>query len=379
MKIAIDARSANSNTGIGRFSYNLIQEILKNDRENSYIILTNNQDSFPKIKYDNVKKIILNRKPQSQLTMFWEIFILPIYLWKEKVDVFFSPDNLIIPWFFKIKVITTIHDLIPLVLKEYRKGFKKSLKYRMRIGMLKIKNPAKIMTVSNFSKKEIHNILNISENKIFVIKEGIDKRLKHVESDHNILLNLGINYQYILGIGGMEKRKNNKTLIEVYIKMIQKHSDIKLDLVIVGNKESNTLPFSELEIPSSMESRIHFVGILSSKELSVIYENAEMLVYLSLYEGFGLPPLEAMHHKISVITSNTTSIPEVVKNAAILVNPNNKTEIENAILKVLQDQSLKNRIISRGEKILLEYNWKDSAKNVINEFNILKSQIKNIK
>ena len=375
MKIAIDARSANSNTGIGRFSYNLIQEILKNDRENSYIILTNNQDSFPKIKYDNVKKIILNRKPQSQLTMFWEIFILPIYLWKEKVDVFFSPDNLIIPWFFKIKVITTIHDLIPLVLKEYRKGFKKSLKYRMRIGMLKIKNPAKIMTVSNFSKKEIQNILNISENKIFVIKESLDTRLKHIKSDHNILTNFGIDYPYILGIGGMEVRKNNKNLIEAYIKMIQNHSDIKHNLIIVGNKESNILPSAKIDIPLSMEGRIHFIGSLTNKELSVIYENAEMLVYPSLYEGFGLPPIEAMKHKIPVITSNTTSIPEVVKNAAILINPNKKTEIENAMLQILRDKTIKDKLIKRGENILKEYTWEDSAKKVIEEFNKLKDII----
>lgn len=373
MKIVIDARSANLNVGIGRLSYNLIKEILKNDRENSYIILTDSEDPFPKIKYDNIKKISIQNAREKSI--YWQMIYLPYILRKEKADIFFTTDNLTVPLFFKGKTIATIQDLIPIVFSEYTKNKFKSLKYKSKINLLKMKNPEKIMTISNFSKKEIQNVLNISENKIFLIKESIDTRLKHVKSDHDILSNFEINYPYILGIGGMEVRKNNKNLIEAYIKMIQNHPDIKHNLIIVGNKESNILPSTKIDIPSSMEERIHFIGSLTNKELSVIYENAEMLVYPSLYEGFGLPPLEAMKHKIPVITSNITSIPEVVKNAAILINPNKKTEIENAMLKILKDQTIKDKLIKRGENILKEYTWEDSAKKVIEEFNKLKDTI----
>ena len=374
MKIAIDARSANLNVGLGRLSYNLISEILKNDRENSYILFTDSEDPFPDIKYTNIKKI--NRNKARKRGAYYQFIYIPYILKKEKADIFFSTDNLIVPMFFKGKIIATIQDLIPLVIKDYSKNKIKSLRYKIKLNLLKFKNPERIMTISNFSKEEIKKILKISDHKIFIIKESVDKRLKHIKSDHNILINFGINYPYILGIGGMEIRKNNKILIEAYISMIQNNTHIKHHLIIVGNKESNMFPTLKAQIPASLEERIHFLGSLSNKELSVIYKNAEMLVYPSLYEGFGLPPIEAMHHKIPVITSNTTSISEIVKNAAILINPEKKSEISAAMLTLLQDQNVKEKFIKRGEDLLLEYKWEDSAKKVIQEFNLLKEKIK---
>ena len=364
MRIAIDARFANLKVGIGRVAYNLTKEIILLDNENHYIILLGKDDPFSDIKKDNIKKI--KNESSTKKKLFWQFVYLPYILKKEKIDIFFSTENFIIPPFFKGKTVTTIHDLIPLVFKEYLKG--RLSPYKLKVYMTKLLPPKKIMTISNFSKEEIKRVLKISEKDIFVIKESFDDRLKNIKEDINILHNLEIKKPYILGIGGMELRKNNKVLIDAFIDMIENNTELKHSLIIVGQIYSKKIPMDTREIPENLADRIKMIIEVSDEELSVLYKNAEIFVYPTIYEGFGLPPLESFKHKTPVITSNITSIPEVVQDAAILINPYKKEEIENAMLKIIRDNNLKEKLIKRGSSILRNYNWSKSAQKVLKEF-----------
>lgn len=364
MRIAIDARFANLKVGIGRVAYNLTKEIILLDNENSYVLLLGEKDPFEDIKKDNVKKIKNPSSTKKKLT--WQFIYLPYILKKEKIDIFFSTENFIIPPFFKGKTVTTIHDLIPLVFREYLQG--KISPYKLKVYMSKLFPPVKFMTVSNFSKEEIKRVLKVSEKNIFVIKEGFDQRLKSIKDESNILHNLEVNKPYILGIGGMEMRKNNKVLIDAFLDMIENNTELKHSLVIVGRIYSKKVPMDIREIPESLSDRVKMIIEVSDEELAVLYKNAEIFVYPTIYEGFGLPPLESFKHRTPVITSNITSIPEVVKDAAILINPYKKEEIEDAMMKIIRSDSLKSELIDKGISILRNYDWSKSAEKVIKEF-----------
>ena len=145
MKIAIDARFANMKVGIGRVAYNLTTEILLLDNKNQYIILLDKDDPFKEIKKDNVIKLHNKRALKNKL--LWQFVYLPYILRKKKIDVFFSTENLIRPVFFKGKTITTIHDLIPLVYKEYLKPFSP---YKIKLAITKLFPPEKFMQILKF-------------------------------------------------------------------------------------------------------------------------------------------------------------------------------------------------------------------------------------
>ena len=369
MKIAIDCREANTKAGIGRLTYSLISEVLKIDKKNKYIVLLSDEDAFSEIKKRNVKKLIFKGAKRAVKKPYWQFVYLPYILKKEKVDIFFSPNNFITPPFFQGKTIVTIQDLVPLVYKDYLNNFFDKIKYHSRVALTAIREPHKVMTISKFSKDEIRRLMKIAEEKIFIINEAIDKRIYQLKPNLEVLNSLNITKPYILGMGGMEIRKNNKRLIEAFISMIQKNKEFKHTLVIVGTEKSKKTPSSnKVIIPEGLSGRVIFTGSLSDSQLATLYSQAEVFVYPSLYEGFGLPPLEAMSYKVPVITSNSSSIPEVVRDSAILINPNSVKDIEKAITKLLKNKDLQKNLIQKGLENIKDFSWERAAQTLISEF-----------
>ncbi len=369
MKIAIDCREANTKAGIGRLTYSLISEVLKIDKKNKYIVLLSDEDAFSEIKKRNVKKLIFKGAKRAVKKPYWQFVYLPYILKKEKVDIFFSPNNFITPPFFQGKTIVTIQDLVPLVYKDYLNNFFDKIKYHSRVALTAIREPHKVMTISKFSKDEIRRLMKIAEEKIFIINEAIDKRIYQLKPNLEVLNSLNITKPYILGMGGMEIRKNNKRLIEAFISMIQKNKEFKHTLVIVGAEKSKKTPSSnKVIIPEGLSGRVIFTGSLSDSQLATLYSQAEVFVYPSLYEGFGLPPLEAMSYKVPVITSNSSSIPEVVRDSAILINPNSVKDIEKAITKLLKNKDLQKNLIQKGLENIKDFSWERAAQTLISEF-----------
>lgn len=375
MRIGIDGRAAKwyRGTGIGTYTYQLIKCLNNIDSINNYLLFM--PESFKNDIYLK-KNFKLDNAPQSDKINFWEQINIPNIIKNNKIDLYHVPQNGVgLPINKNCRFIITLHDVIPYRMPEtvsnrYLKIFSE---YIPKIVPL----CDGIITVSNFSKKDIVKSFNFPENKIYVthlasedIYKPMDKRIsRYVARKY-----YSITEDYILYVGGFSPRKNILGLIDSFSKLITSYKK-PLFLVIAGKKGESYNIYKERTEKLNISDKVLFPGFISIEHLPYIYNAANLFVYPSFYEGFGLPPIEAMACGIPVITSNTTSLPEVVGKGALLINPLNKTNLCEAMLEVLSDNNLKNKLISSGIKRASELSWKKTIKNTINIYN----KIMNIK
>jgi glycosyltransferase involved in cell wall biosynthesis len=295
---------------------------------------------------------------EGMLGHLWEQTEL---LSKTSSGVLWSPSNTG-PVFHRRHVLT-IHDVTPLDHPEWM-GNHFARWYRFLTPKLAgtVKH---ILTDSEYSKQRILHHTQVIPDKVTVIPCGVGRsfhpRGKELIQTQLSALNLPSEH-YILSLGSLEPRKNTARLLEAW-RSIQNQVDPKLWLVVVGAKGRQSV-FSDLHLGDT-PARVHYTDHLPSPLLPVIYSGAVAFVYPSLYEGFGLPPLEAMASGVPVITSNTTSIPEVVGNAAITVNPLNTGEIAQAMLKVLENEGLRCHLSSAGLMRSQRFSWRDAANRTL--------------
>lgn len=307
--------------------------------------------------------------PSSPLTgikgHLWEQFLLPLKL--NYNDVLWSPSNTG-PIYCKAKHVVTMHDFATLDHPEWTsKGF--STLYRGILPRL-AKRVDAIIAISEYTKSRILYHTGIDESKINVIKNGVDSRF-FIKSDKDFKSYIMSKYQlpsarYILSVSSIEPRKNIGLLLKAW-GQIQHKVDDDIWLVLVGRQ--NPKVFSDAGL-SDIPNRVCFTGFVEDEDLVAIYQNALLFSYMSLYEGFGLPPLEAMAAGIPVLTSNTTSIPEVVSDKAITVNPLSVSEIADNILMLVESDVLRNRLSVSGIEHAKQFSWKKTAEQT---FNLLKS------
>ena len=234
-----------------------------------------------------------------------------------------------------------------------------------------MKNSDMIFTVSEFSKQEIIRYTKADYKKIFVTYNAIDNRRFKIIDSNNFLESIrkkyGLPEKFILFVGNLKPHKNIKNLL-----LALKHIN-NLNLVIVGKKEGFITGDNEItyliQNSSFLQNRVYFTGYVADEEIPVIYNLASLFVFPSLYEGFGFPPLEAMATGTPVVASNAASIPEVCGDAALYFNPLNIENIAENILKVIQDNELKNTLIHKGFDQVAEYSWEKSANKLINVIN----------
>ncbi|MCY6485580.1 glycosyltransferase family 1 protein [Clostridium aestuarii] len=361
MRIAIDARAINwyKGTGIGTYTENVVKNLINIDKTNYYHIYWTGND-WNYFSKDNSNIIITSKKHHR----FFQQYYFPYDLNRENIDIYHVPQNGIgLNENAKCKKVITIHDLIPYVMPEtVGRGY--LLKFLREVPYI-IANSDAIITVSEYSKKDILKFFPIDENKIFVtplaannIYKPLDKGIckKFIKENYNI------NKPFILYIGGFSARKNIKSLINSFIKI---NSDLDKDynLVIVGAKKDlgNYLSNKFVDV-----SKIVFTGFINQEELPIFYNACDVFVYPSLYEGFGLPPLEAISCGTPVITSNITSIPEVVGDSCILIDPYNQDELASSLLKLLNDKKLQESLRKKGLERASNFSWEKTAKNTLN-------------
>lgn len=370
MKISIDARGINlyKGTGIGTYTENLVKELLTIDKENDYTLFWNGKDYDPFKKSNS--KIIFSPNRHG---IFYENFYIPNYVEKNSIDLHHIPQNGIgLTESFSSNSIVTIHDLIPYTLPETvgRKYLERFLR-----EMPKILDKTKgIVTVSEYSKRDILKFFHgYPEDNIFVTPLAANSNFKPI--DKNICTdfvkeNFSIDTPYILYIGGFSTRKNVRELILAFQKI---HLSLKTPytLVLGGSIKDEGKKLVSLVESLNMQNNIIFTGYLDDDALPILYSGAEAFVYPSLYEGFGLPPLEAMSCRTAVITSNSTSIPEVTGDAAILTNPFNSEELANSLFILLDNDELRNDLANKGYKKSLEFSWKNTAKKTLEAYKAL--------
>ncbi|MCY6355536.1 glycosyltransferase family 4 protein [Clostridium sp. ZS2-4] len=352
MKIAIDARGINwyRGTGIGTYTENVVKNLIDIDKNDYFRLYWSGKD-FESFHRQNVDIVMTSRRHHR----FFEQTYFPYDLERENIDIYHVPQNGIgLIEEIKCKKIITIHDLIPYIMPEtVGKGY--LLKFLREVPYL-IQNADGIITVSEYSKKDILKFFPIDENKIFVTPLAADSIYKPLNKEvclNFLKENYTIETPFILYIGGFSQRKNVETLINSFIK-ISSNFDKDYSLVIVGaRKDLGTF----LSRKYTNSSKIIFTGFVPQNDLPYFYNGCEVFVYPSLYEGFGLPPLEAMSCGTPVITSNITSIPEVVENSGILINPYDEDELGKSIEKVLSDNLLKQSLKEKCLKQASKFSW----------------------
>jgi glycosyltransferase involved in cell wall biosynthesis len=257
----------------------------------------------------------------------------------------------------------TVHDLIPIKYDQYHPKPFASLFKRQAADL--IINSDKIIAISESTKFDIMRSFAIDENKIFVIYPGKDplfRPINDVESLTSTKSKYGINSKYILSVCTLEPRKNLVGLVKAY-KILLNSYKCDHDLVIVGKK--GWLYQDIYKESASLGNKVKYLGFVGDKDLVCLYNSADLFVYPSFYEGFGLPVLEAMSCGTPIITSNTSSLPEVVGDAGILVDPNNIEEIAYKMNYVLINEALKLQMRDRGITRSNMFSWESSANKLL--------------
>lgn len=370
MKIGIDGRAAAwyRGTGIGTYTYQLISNLNKVDKDNDYLIfLPDNSDgSSLKDLSDNFHIKTVKADINDN---FWDEVSIPNYLDNCKMDIYHVPQNGVgLSKNLDCNKIITLHDIIPLKMPEtvsdrYLKIFNDELP--------KLLNYCQgIITVSNYSKNDIAKEFNFPENKIFVTSlaaEDIYVPLCKCETKKIINKKYGIDSNFILYVGGLSPRKNIIGLIEAYSKLDNSLKE-ENNLVIIGKKGLSYPKYKKRAEELNISDKVIFTDFIPLNDLPLFYNACEVLVYPSFYEGFGLPPLEAMACGTPVIASNVTSIPEVCTDAALLINPYDIDELSLSIEKVLTDNLLMLTMMNKGLVRSMDFSWKNTALNTLKAY-----------
>ncbi|SDF86833.1 glycosyltransferase family 4 protein [Mucilaginibacter sp. P25] len=289
--------------------------------------------------------------------VIWEQLDLPLYLKKNSSPLLINMCN-VAPLFYNNQVIT-IHDIAFLVNPQW---FSKNFVRFYKFLVPKISRKAKrIFTVSDFSKTEIVKYLHVEAAKIKVIYNGISELPSPtpVKSDYG---------KYILAVGSIDKRKNIQNLVQAFGSI--KHRGIRL--IIVG--DSNSIFNNEDNAHLDVHPDIIFTGRVNDHELAGLYNKASLFVYPSLYEGFGIPPLEAMAQDCPTLVSDIDSLREVCGDASVYVNPLNVAEISKNIDLLIEDVALCGRLVENGKQNIKRFSWETSARQIVNSITDLITQ-----
>ena len=369
--------------GAGRYIINLVRNLLEIDKENTYI-LTGRYTSarYLDVAY-NLKEDFKNNKielkfyrtSQKKLDLWNRLKFPPIEFLGFKADILHCPDYLIPPTLNK-NIVLTIHDLAFLRFPEFNfdwfvKKYTREVKKNAQISR-------KIIADSESTKDDIIRFFKIDPQKIEVIylaSDTVFKKLPETRIDRNILKKYKINKKYILSVGTIEPRKNFITLIKAFNLIKQKNTGFDYKLVIAGRTGWKSEATYEEREKSPYREDILFTGIVPDRDLVQIYNQAELFVYPSLFEGFGLPPLEAMSCGLPVIASDSSSLKEVVGDAGILLSPGNNIEIQKQILHVLENEEIKEELKRKSLIRAKKFSWEETAQKTINlYYKIISSQ-----
>lgn len=374
MRVAIDARGINwyTGTGIGTYTDKVLRYLLKMDSENYYHIYWSGEN-YEYFQQSNTKLIMASKKHHR----FFEQNYFSQNLFEENIDIYHVPQNGIgLNESIECKKVATIHDLIPYIMPE-TVGPGYLLKFLKEVPKV-IEMCDGLITVSEYSKQDILKFFPIDKEKIYVTPLAADDIYRPLDKDECSELlkkHYNIKKPFILYIGGFSSRKNVKALISAFSK-VYKNLNKDFSLVIVGAARDQRKYLKDFSLSLELEEKIIFTGFVPEQHLPVLYNGSHAFVYPSLYEGFGLPPLEAMNCGTPVITSNLTSIPEVVGDAGILINPHNENELPEALLRLLNSEELQSKYSKKGLERAKNFSWKNTAKNTLTAYkNIYESSV----
>jgi len=342
----------------------ILSENVKNEK--IFIFIPDDiENEFKEIKNRNFQFVKV--KIPKKGTQYFEFFILPFYLKKYKINLLHFP-NFASPLILKIPYIVTVHDIAFLKFKENLK--KRDYFYWKNIFGLSLKKAKLLIAVSENTKKDLHYYYKIPLKKIEVIPSFSSLIFEDFKTDLDFE-KFKFNFPYFLFVGTLEPRKNIERIIEGFLRASSKIKE-DLKLIVIGQKGWKFKRIVGL-IEKNKDKIIWFKNI-DTNELPYFYKNAIALLFPSLYEGFGLPILEAYKFKIPVITSNVSSLPYVAGKGAIILNPYNIEEIEKAIIEIYYNKNLRENLIKKQEEELKKFEYEKIGKKFLS---IYRNLIKN--
>lgn len=368
MKIAVDFREAcrEQKTGKGWYAYNLMHAVLEQDHANEYVFYINKaaQPPLDFQKFHNIAWRRINRR-----SIFWHLAVLRD-LKRSRPDLFFATTSFIIPALAPrpLKTIIIVHDLVAFLFPNHNKKAVFIEKLTLRPAL---KKAAKIITISENTKQDLISrfgeIISIAQKITLVPAAASEKfhqmplaEIKTFRIQHNLP------ERFILGVGTLEPRKNFTTLIDAFAEAAQDFPNLKL--IIIGGKGWRYKQIFDRVHHQDIRDKVIFRGYVGENDLIGYYNCAEIFVFPSLYEGFGIPPLEAMKCSCPVIASNKSSIPEVVGAGGLLVDPADTRELTEAIKSILVDRDLREKLVAAGRMQAQKFSWRNSAEKLIQLF-----------
>lgn len=368
MRIGIDGRRLiERRAGVVNYIYENIKAINEIDKENEYYIYTNKEISLDFELNANWKIC----KYEAKHSLLWLYFSLPKILKKDKIDVFWGPAAFLTKKMKSTRLIVTIHDLIIEKFPKIVSSLKAKIEYKI-FTRKACKIADEIICISESTKNDLIEILKIDKNKIKVIYNGTDFMDDTIINDElKVLEKFKITkLNYLLYVSTLHPRKNVDTIIKSF-NLLKQHKEYNnLKLVLAGNKGWQCDDVFNLIENSDYKDDIIITGYITDEEKKVLYKNSNVFLYPSLYEGFGLPILEAMSEGNIVITTNCSSLPEVGGDAALYLNsPKDEKELSKLIIYALNlTEDERNKIINKGYEQVKKFDWKNSAKELLEEF-----------
>jgi glycosyltransferase involved in cell wall biosynthesis len=360
VRIAIDARKLRD-YGIGTYIRNLLRHLARLDAYNEYVVLCREEDCASTAELgENFRAIPERSLPYSVR----EQLAVPMDLRREKADLFHAP-HYVLPPLTPCRSVVTIHDCIHLRFPQYlpsRLGYA----YARSSLWVAAHRSARILTVSEASKRDILEYFNVPESKITVIYNAIDERFSEQPNADEVMRvreRYQLNDPFILYAGNIKPHKNLERVIEAF-HMIRRGELEHVKLLIIGDEISKYAALRRTVHRYKLHKHVRFFGFVPDATLAILYRLASLFVFPSLYEGFGLPPLEAMASGTPVITSNVSSLPEVVGDAAMLIDPYEPDAIAGAIRRVMLDDRLRDDMRERGLARAREFSWGRSVSRI---------------
>jgi len=360
LRIAIDARKLRD-YGIGTYVRNLLRHLSRLDRATEYVVLCRLDDCFEVQQLGENFRAVPESAPGYSVR---EQVLIPRDLRRERADLFHSPHYVLSP-LTPCKSVVTIHDCIHLRFPQYLPNQRLGYAYAKSFLWLATHRSNRILTVSEASKRDILEYFNVPPQKIDVIYNGIDERFGNPPADEDVV-RVRERYQlddpFILYAGNIKPHKNLGRLIEAFHVLRASGSEFEsVKLVIIGDEIAKYAALRHAVHRHKLHKHVRFFGFVPARTLAILYRLAAVFVFPSLYEGFGLPPLEAMASGTPVVTSNVSSLPEVAGDAAILVDPYDVSSIVDGVRRVLTDPVLADELRQKGLARARDFSWERSV------------------
>ncbi len=366
MKVAIDIRHVRD-FGAGTYTRNLVTQLARLDRETTYL-LAGTYDDRAELGELGANFSLLEW-PRGQEGGRHDLR-LGLRLRRAGVQVLHSP-YLAAPTLMLCPRVVTVHDVINFLdLTDGQRRVRDAV--RFQLTRLCLSRARRILAVSRATKEDLQRVFSLPGQKIEVVYNALDARLAQppsLEMTERTLTRYSVHSPYLLYAGNVKPHKNLPRLIEAFavvkdeLREDSRYRDLKL--IIIGDELSKHPQLRHAVIQSRTQSDVRFLGFVDPQTLSVFYARASAFVFPSLYEGFGLPPLEAMAMGAPVVTSNVSSLPEVLGEAAQFVNPENVFDISRGIKQVLLDDELRRQLIERGHERVQQFSWERSVERVL--------------